>query len=214
MKLYSHMRSPWCRKVEWALAEMNLTTKLDIEVISAKPEAQKEAMQRLKKLVGEHATVPALITDSFSLLESSAIVFYLAEKLKFNDTFLPNTAEARAEIHQWDRVCDINLGANIVSPWLRNTLFLGNNVADSKVFEKCKENFAKLEERLGQTLQGKPYLLGSHFTYADLGTTHLFQVLGAVEGPRITQTEVLKWFKLCASREANKVLLERQMTEN
>jgi glutathione S-transferase len=210
MKLFSHARSPWCRKVDWALAEMNLTAQIPTEVISAANPAQQEGIAIMKAACGKHATVPALVDDNFILVESSAIVFYLAERFQYNGSFLPNSPQARAEAHMWDRICDINLGANILSPWLRNTIFLGNNVADQNVFAKCKENFAKLEERLNDTLTNKKYLMGENFTYADVGMAHLLASLVRADGPQVSMPPVKTWLENCLNREAYKVLAERQ----
>ena len=202
MILYSHVRSPWCRKVEWSLAEMELTETLEI-VVAGLTVDEKEGVGAAKSRLGPHATVPALVDGSVGLTESSAIVFYVADAKGFEGTFFPKSAATRAVIHQWDRVCDISLGANVLSPWLRNTLFLKpGDPSDPKVFDKARENFTKLEARLLETLARTPYLAGDYFTYADVGMSHLLTQLSRVDGPKAENTRVREWQAACTNREA------------
>jgi glutathione S-transferase len=210
MHLYSHIRSPWCRKVEWALVEMNLVNSLQITVIPATNPQQSEGMMAMKAVCGAHATAPSLVNGNFILSESSAIVFYLAETNKYNGSFLPNSAEEKAKIMAFDRICDITLGANILSPWLRNTMFLGDNKPDEKVFLKAKENFEKLEPMLSETLKKSSFLCGEHFTYADVGMSHLLASLIRVDGPRLKDSKAQKWFESCVDRTAYKTLAARE----
>jgi|GEM_PF-5528810 len=209
MILYSHVRSPWCRKVEWSLAEMGLSDAMEV-VVAGLTVDEKEGVGTVKARLGKHATVPALVDGDVGLTESSAIVFYLADAKNFDAPFLPRLAAKRAVIHQWDRVCDISLGANILSPWLRNSLFLKpGDAADPAVFDKARENFAKLEERLTETLARSTYLAGDAFSYADVGMAHLLAQLARVDGPKVTDATVAKWHAACTARAPYVALANR-----
>jgi glutathione S-transferase len=201
MILYSHVRSPWCRKVEWSLAEMGLSDSLEV-VVAGLTVDEKEGVGAAKARLGVHATVPALVDGAVGITESSAIVFYLADAKNYDAPFLPRAAASRALIHQWDRVCDINLGANILSPWLRNTLFLKpGDAPDPQVFDKARENFTKLEARLADSLARSAHLAGSEFSYADVGMAHLLTQLARVDGPNVTEPKVTRWLEACTGRE-------------
>jgi glutathione S-transferase len=210
MHLFSHFRSPWCRKVEWSLAEMGLSHALAVEVIGLNSNDPKIGLENMKKICGTQATVPALVVGDKVLCESSAIVFYLADALSYEGAFFPKGALERATLHQWDRICDLKLGAEILSPWLRNTLFLGEGqFPDANVFKKASENFAKLEARLLDTLEKSAFLAGSDFTYADVGMSHLLVQLARVDGPQLTSATVQRWFQSCVNREAYENLAAR-----
>jgi glutathione S-transferase len=209
MYLYSHVRSPWCRKTEWALLEMGLASNVTVEVIGLGGVNTDEAMKSMKEKCGTHATVPALVDGDFVLTESSAVVYYLADAQDYSGAFLPTDAKMRARIMQWDRICDINLGANILSPWLRNTVFLGNKVADPHVFQKSRENFAKLQELLQAQLSKSNFLAGDNFTYADVGMSHLLNQLARVDGPKVSDSNVTTWLEKCLSKPNYKSLADR-----
>ena len=212
MVLYSHVRSPWCRKVEWALGEMKLNEMVKTTVIGLNADAQ-QGVSEMKAACGAHATMPALKVDNFVLCESSAILFFLADELKFDGDFFPKNYKSRAIIHEWDRIADINMGANILSPWLRNTLFLNGKDPDLSVFEKAKENFSKLEDRLDAQLSNTKWLGGDHFSYADVGMAHLSAQLKGVDGPCFTKINTQKWLDACTSRPVYVSLRDRNSSQ-
>ena len=200
MHLYSHIRSPWCRKVEISLLEMGVSQKVPTSVAGLGGVDPKIGVEEMKKACGSQATLPSLKIGDWVLSESSAIVFFLADELGYDGPYFPKDRKSRAELHQWDRIADINMGANILSPWLRNTVFLGDKPADPKVFEKCKENFVKLEERITQPLSQGGNLLGQQFTYADAALAHLILQLKTLDGPQLQKEQNKDWLQRASER--------------
>jgi glutathione S-transferase len=209
MHLYSHIRSPWCRKVEWALLEMGLAHQVPTTVAGANGEDQKVGVTLMKEACGSHSTLPSLKMGDFVLSESTAVLFFLADELKYDGAFFPKNHRSRALIQQWDRITDINMGANILSPWLRNTVFLNGKTADASVFDKCRENFVKLEERLVDQLAQNTHLVGSDFTYADVGMAHLLIQIKSLDGPTLQNTKAQNWLQKCAERPHYQTLSAR-----
>jgi glutathione S-transferase len=213
MHLYTHPRSPWCRKVDWAFAEMGIahspTTPLETTLVPAEGDAMKEAVRAMKERCGAHATLPTLVDGDFVLSESSAIVFYMADARGHNSAFLPKAPKERARIMQWDRIGDITLGANVLSPWLRNTTFLGAGTRDEAVLAKARTTFEATEARLAEALGAHTFLASDSFTFADLGPAHILAMLARLDGPRAKHPAVERWLSACLDRPAYVTLANR-----
>lgn len=223
MHLYTHPRSPWCRKVDWAFAEMDLAKregfKMEVTLLPAEGEAMKAALRAMKERCGAHATLPTLVDEDalaqgnvsgkFVLSESSAIVFYMADKLAIDSAFLPKSPRERARVMEWDRIGDIMLGANVLSPWLRNTVFLGSGVRDEAVLAKARTTFESAEARLAEALERHPFLASSAFSYADVGPAHILAMLAQLDGPRVKHPAVERWLSACIERPAYVQLANR-----
>ena len=200
MDLYTHTGSPWCRKVDWALLEMGLSDKVHSHVAGMNGTDAKPVVEKMKAECGPHSTLPSLKIGDWVLTESSSIVYFLADEFNFEGPFLHKNAQKRALTHQWDRIADINLGANVLSPWLRNTIFLNGKTADSAVFEKAKENFVKIEDRLVAQLNTTSFLGGSQFSFADVSIAHLLTQLASMDGPSLKSEKALNWLQKCVER--------------
>lgn len=209
MHLYSHTRSPWCRKVDWSIAEMGIQAHMTSTVLGAEGTDMKTELEAMKAKCGFHATLPTLVDGAFVLSESSSIVFYLADALSYDGPFLPRAPQLRALASQWDRIGDINLGANVLSPWLRNTTFLGEGKPDQSAFDKAREAFSKVEARVENALAGKAFLLGDTLSFADVGLAHIFTQLHRIDGPKVTGPKVSVWLEACVTRPSYQRLAAR-----
>lgn len=214
MHLYTHPRSPWCRKVDWAFAEMGVAatpgTPLETTLLPAEGEAMKEALRAMKERCGAHATLPTLVDGDFVLSESSAIVFYVADALGHDSAFLPKAPRARACVMQWDRIGDITLGANVLSPWLRNTTFLGSGTRDDAALAKARTTFEAAEARLAEALERRAFLASETFSFADVGPAHILAMLARLDGPQAKHPAVQRWLSACLERPAYVHLAGRQ----
>jgi len=179
---------------------MGVADALETTLIQADGPNMKSEVEAMKAKCGAHATLPSLIDGTFVLSESSAIVMYVADARGYDAPFLVREPRGRALVHQWDRIGDINTGANVLSPWLRNTVFLGQGVRDEAALDKARENFGKLEARLAATLETQAFLASDAFTFADVGPAHILTQLARVDGPKATNPSVVRWLETCTAR--------------
>ncbi len=96
MKLYSYEESGNSYKIRLLLSFLDLTyEKFDVDLMA---DAQHQPAYLAVNRRGE---VPALIDGDVELVDSMAILIYLAAKFDKNRTWYPETPERMAEVAQW-----------------------------------------------------------------------------------------------------------------
>ncbi len=142
----------------WALEELGLSYQVHWMDFAAK-----EHRSGPNRAINPFGRVPSLENGAMRLFESGAIVLYLYEHVGR----APQDAHARAELNQWSFAA-----LNTVEPTLVEHMRWSNFWKDRPGrAERAGELRELLDERLGameQTLAGKPYLLGSDLTPADI----------------------------------------------
>ena len=117
--------------------------------------------------VGPNAKIPALADGDFNLMESCAILEYLAEK--FPSPLLPRDLEPRFEVLQW-----VYWQAANVGPVFGNKLSYTRYMDDVDPAAKAHplERFAKEAKRLmgvlSRRLEGRDFVCGDQFSVADI----------------------------------------------
>ncbi|ODM95254.1 Glutathione S-transferase 1, isoform C [Orchesella cincta] len=159
LKLYNLSDSPPCLTVRMALKYLGLEYDI-VDVDFMKGEQFSE--EYLKK--NPQGEVPVLDDNGFLLSESVAIIQYLADKYKVDDTFYPTVAEQRAVInHRLAFHMSTYYKAIVNYVILPACYAYPKNEADLKKLEHAVGIFNTYMER-----QGGRYAAGSNITIADL----------------------------------------------
>lgn len=143
--------------------------------------------------------VPALVDGDFSLYESMAINFYLADKYK--PELLGTTPEQRALSYQWSFWASSELQDPIIQVFIQK-VFVPEDKRSQAVID---ENMAKLPayfEVLDNALASKTYLNGTSFTLADLNTHTVVSIAPHVGFDMSKYKNVDLWLKAISDRPA------------
>jgi len=159
--MYKLIGTPAARpfRVLWALEELGQA----YEITPAKPQS-KEALQ-----YNPAGKVPVLIDGDDAIIDSVAIVQYLADK--HDDLTYPAGTIKRAQQDSFTHfACDDIDG--ILWTMAKNTFVLPENVRATDVRKSCEYDFALsmtvLEQRLGEN----DFVMGDRFTVPDLLIGH------------------------------------------
>lgn len=159
--MYKLIGTPAARpfRVLWALEELNLP----YEVIPAKPQTP-EAKQ-----YNPAGKVPALLDGSDTIIDSVAIVQYLADK-HADMTYAAGTIDRAKQDSFTQFACDDLDG--VLWSMAKNSFVLPEEVRAPEIRRSCEYDFgqsmATLEERLGDN----NYVMGDRFTVPDIIITH------------------------------------------
>jgi GST-like protein len=148
--------------------------------------------------ISPNAKIPAIVDHDagISLMESGAILIYLAEK---TGKFLPGKGEARARTIEW---LMFQMGG--VGPMLGQTHhFVKFNPDVSEYATERYKNeairiYGVLEERLGET----PYLAGSEYSIADIATWPWVSRFEWQQIDLANFSNLCRWYKEIAQRPA------------
>jgi GST-like protein len=148
--------------------------------------------------ISPNAKIPAIVDHDagISLMESGAILIYLAEK---TGKFLPGKGEARARTIEW---LMFQMGG--VGPMLGQTHhFLKFNPDVSEYATERYKNeairiYGVLEERLGET----PYLAGNEYSIADIATWPWVSRFEWQQIDLAKFSNLSRWYKQIAQRPA------------
>lgn len=201
MYLHTHPRSPFCVKTEWALLEMGQTyDRRLLEFGNSESWANVVADGKLGPV-----TIPMLVDGNFSLTESSAIVFYVADKMKVNSSFVGKEVATRARIVQWDRFADFE-ALSIAMAYFQNTperLAKSGMQKNTHDIVKANEKFEKLSTTLEAVLSAQKYLAAENdFTYADVSMACYLMMAARSGGPQLTSPAAKSWLAAASSRPA------------
>jgi len=161
MKLYF---APNTRSIRprWLLEELEVPYVLERLDMS---KGQHKSLDYMK--IHPHGAVPAFVDGSLAMFESAAIVMYLADK--FPEKGLapaPGTPE-RGQYYQWILYAMTTLEPPLVQYFLHTRML----PEDKRSAHEAEQGRAKLDEVfkvLGHELRDRPYMVGSHFTAADV----------------------------------------------
>lgn len=161
MKLYHCTPSRSCR-ARWLIAELGIPCEI-VEVNLFVGEQKKPEYLRIHP----HGWVPALVDGDQTIIESSAIVLYLADKYPEKKLAPTPGSPARAPYYQWTVYGPANIDPQIATI-VANTVFLPENLRNPEAVKTATERFKACAEVLTATLERQPYLLGSEFSAADV----------------------------------------------
>lgn len=196
--LYMNATSPNVRRVRLTAAALGI--ELDEKKLDLAKGEQKSAEYLA---LNPNGAVPTLVDGDLVLTESRAIMQYLAS-MKPESGLLPRDERARAEVTRWQF-----WDASHFSPPL-GTLFFQKMV--KPMFDKSGPDAQKIDEALvtfrrfgavlNERLQGKPYVVGSTLTIADLTLASSLMYAKLTEAPLWEFTNVEAWFSRISEMEA------------
>ncbi len=161
LKVYYHPRSTYARRVMIALLEKNIPH--DAVVVDMAAKAHKTPEYLAKNPYGR---VPVIDDGGFILYESTAILNYL-EATHPTPALVPSDLKGRALVDMHMKLCDIQMGAH-VGAIIFPRRFLKKDRWNLEAMDAAKAAIEAHLDILRRTLAGKTYLVGEHFSLADL----------------------------------------------
>jgi glutathione S-transferase len=194
LKIYGVARSRAFRTL-WMAGELGLPyehVKVDFAGGSRRPEYL---------AINPNGHVPAIDDDGFRLWESMAINLYLAKKHGSGAGGLyPQALEDEARVWQWSFWGMTEVERPALSVLLNR---IGpENQRDAAAADEAERALAAPLKVLDAAVTGAPYLLGGHFTPADLNVA---SILAWARQARVNLAEFPKaeaWLKACHDRPA------------
>ena len=156
--------APQSRSVRprWLLEELGADFKI-VPIDMGKQEHKSEAHLRIHP----HGQVPALTDDGLTLIESSAICMYLADKFPAAKLAPAVGTPERGRYYQWMVYCIATLEPPVLQVFM-NTVMLPEAERSAAQEAAGRAQFAEVAKVLTEGLGGKPYLLGDQFSAADV----------------------------------------------
>lgn len=174
MKLYTHPRSTFSRRVRMQLHEKGVA--LDEFVVDL---ATRENKGDAYRALNPYGRVPTLVDGEFVLFESSAIMEYL-ERLYPNPPLVPASSTGKALVSMHIKLCDLEVGAHtrtLIFP----RRFLPRERWNVPVQEQAREVIANHLAVLEGQLAGRSYLVEDRYSLADLAYTPFLEFLPLLE---------------------------------
>jgi glutathione S-transferase len=192
LKIYGIARTRAFR-VLWMAEELGL----DYEHIPIETGAA-SARQPDYLAVNPNGRLPAIDDDGFILWESLAINIYLAKKHAIG-TLYPATPQGDAKVAQWSlwAANEIERATNV---WSFHAERLPPAERDPAILAAALELLAPPFRVLDRALDGRPYLLGSDFTVADLNVAAV--ALRAITMDLTATPHFRDWLRRCYERPA------------
>jgi glutathione S-transferase len=161
MKLY-YAANTRAHRPRWLLEELGVPyelVRLDVK--------NKENRQDAYLAVNPLGHVPAFSDGDLTMIESGAICLHLADKFPEKKMAPPPGSPQRAQYYQWVVFALTSLEPQ-VSLFDAHTKRLPEADRDPKSAERAKLRFAELCGVVDKAVAGREYLVGDHFTVADL----------------------------------------------
>ena len=146
--------------------------------------------------INPNGRLPAIDDDGFVLWESLAITLYLAKK---HGRLYPTTLEGEAKAWQWSlwSVQEVDRGVNI---WSLHAVRLPPEDRDPQRLAEALKVIEAPFRVLDGALNGRSYLLGDHFTVADLNVAAV--ISRAIDMDLAATPRLGDWLRRCLERPA------------
>jgi glutathione S-transferase len=143
--------------------------------------------------------VPALVDGEVVLFESMAINSYIAEAYK--KELLGNSAAEKALVLQWSFWALAELQAPLIELFIQK-VFIPEGQRDQKLIAENLALLPNLFSVLNSSLNYKKYLVGDHFTLADLNVASVVTIGSAVDFDLKPYQNITTWLSVIAERPA------------
>lgn len=153
--------------------------------------------------------IPAVDVDGLLITESGAIVTYLAERYSPGVMIPLAASPERAHYLQWSyfALCELEQPLWTIA---KHKFALPEAQRVSAVTATATWEFQKALALLSQGLGTKDYILGNHFTGADILLAHTLIWAEAFQQP-IEQQNLQDYLQRCQQRSALKLALEKEL---
>lgn len=142
--------------------------------------------------------VPAIKEGDFTLFESNAILFYLAEKSK---KLMPASWEQQAKVMQWMFYLSSHVSPSFSKPWFQLT-FIPAEKRDTAGIEAAKGEAKHCLGVLEKALASSPFLAGEEFTIADISLATAINLHAGAEIDITPFPAVERWFTQVQARDS------------
>ena len=149
--------------------------------------------------INPNGKVPALTDGDFTLFESMAINYYIADAYK--KELLGNTVTERALVQQWSFWASSELQSPIIEIFIQK-VFMPDDKRDQNVIDENLKKLPELLTVLNNTLEGKKYLAGNTFTLADINTASVAGICMAIGFDMKPYSNVANWLGAMTDRPA------------
>jgi len=158
--------------------------------------------------VNPNGHIPAIDDDGFVLWESMAVNLYLAKKHARGDLY-PIRFEDEALAWQWSFWGMTEIERPLLTALFNRALY-PEDKRDAKAADEAEHQLGRPLMVLDNAVAAQPYLLGEHFSIADLNVAG---ILSWARPARIDLAHVPKmadWLKRCAERPAARAARDLQ----
>jgi len=190
MKLYMNALSPNVRRVRLTAAVLGLP--LEEKTLDL---ARGEHRSPEYLALNPNGAIPTLVDGDFVLTESRAIMQYLASRVP-EAGLLPRDEAAHADVARWQF-----WDASHFSPQLGTMTFekiikpmMGMGEPDARRIDEALGNFRRFAAVLNKRLDGKPYVVGTALTVADLTLASSLMYAKEVDLPLSEFPNITAWF--------------------
>jgi glutathione S-transferase len=202
LKIYGIPRSRAFRTL-WMAKELGLDYE-NVAIDMGKGETRTPDYLR----INPNGHIPAIDDDGFILWESMAINLYLAKKHS-PAALYPARLEDEARVWQWSFWGMTEVERPVLTALFHRAL-LPEDKRDAALADESERQLATPLKVLDAAVARTPYLLGEHFTVADLNVA---SILSWARPARIDLGAVPKmadWFKRCSERPAARAARDLQ----
>jgi glutathione S-transferase len=190
MKLYMNALSPNVRRVRLTAAVLGVPLEEKTLDLATGEHRSSEYLA-----LNPNGAIPTLVDGDFVLTESRAIMQYLASK-KPEAGLLPRDEAAHADVTRWQF-----WDAAHFSPQLGTITFekiikpmLGMGEPDARRVDEALDNFRRFAAVLNKRLDGRPYVVGTALTVADLTLASSLMYAKEVDLPLSEFPNIAAWF--------------------
>lgn len=178
----------------WALEEAGVPYTL--KEVDMKNKEHKSA-EFLK--INPNGKVPALVDGDVTLFESMAINYYIADKYK--KELLGETTTERALALQWSFWASSELQSPIIEVFIQK-VFMPDDKRDNAVIENNLKKIPELLNVLNNSLNGKKYVTGNHFTIGDINAASVVSICSMIGVELSAYPNIKGWLGAISDRPA------------
>lgn len=149
--------------------------------------------------VNPNARIPAVDDGGFALFESMAINLYLARKYGAGSAIVPRSLEEEALATQWSFWAVAELEKQLVTLLVHAG---GVRVVDDATLAKARSDMDRPLGVLERHLSGRPWVLGSRFTVADLNVASVLDWTRPAGLDLSARPNLAGWLARCLNRPA------------
>ncbi len=184
-------------RIHWALEELGVPyerVKIDL---AAGDQRKPEYLA-----LNPNGKVPLLVADGLPIFESLAILVYLGETYGVEKGLFPAPGLGRAEALKWMAWANVTLG-DAASRIIRNVMDrFPAEQRNEKAGEQAKTDLSDLWGIVDKALEGKEYLVGGGFTFADLAVGGFTMITARIGVDLGSYKNVQAWSARNTSRPA------------
>jgi glutathione S-transferase len=184
-------------RIHWALEELGIPfEKRKVDLAKGEQKTPEFLAQN------PNGKVPLLVDDGAAIFESLAILLYLGERYGVDQGLFPTERVERACAVTWMCWAQVSL-AEVATRVLRNTSErIPEGERNEKAAAAARTELHDLLAIADKAMEGKAYLLGEKFSFADLAIAGYAPFFTHVGADLSKFENVQAWFTRCTTRPA------------